>query len=108
MFFVKNREHAFFLDFRFYCSIVASGPSIVRSLIELHGGTFELQSELRRGTTAIVVFPAERVMSAMRPILPFGEERLKQRTAWSIIKGPRPVDGTTKPRLRLFQRERRV
>lgn len=33
------------------------GLPLVKSFIELHGGTFELQSELGRGTTAIAIFP---------------------------------------------------
>jgi two-component system cell cycle sensor histidine kinase PleC len=37
------------------------GLPIVRSLAELHGGRFELKSELRRGTEAVVEFPAARV-----------------------------------------------
>ena len=31
------------------------GLPIVQNLIELHGGTFELRSELRKGTEAIVI-----------------------------------------------------
>jgi two-component system, cell cycle sensor histidine kinase PleC len=38
------------------------GLPIVQNLIALHGGTFELQSELRKGTSAIVVYPAARVL----------------------------------------------
>jgi two-component system cell cycle sensor histidine kinase PleC len=41
------------------------GLPIVQSLIELHGGTFELRSELRRGTEAIVRLPRERVLTAL-------------------------------------------
>lgn len=33
------------------------GLPLVKSFIELHGGTFELQSELGHGTTAIAIFP---------------------------------------------------
>jgi two-component system, cell cycle sensor histidine kinase PleC len=40
------------------------GLPIVQNLIELHGGTFELQSELRKGTSAIVKYPASRVLAA--------------------------------------------
>ena len=36
------------------------GLPIVKGLIELHGGLFELTSELRKGTTASVRFPASR------------------------------------------------
>ena len=42
------------------------GLPIVKSLVELHGGQFELKSELRKGTEAIVLMPRER---AMRPAL---------------------------------------
>jgi len=51
------------------------GLSIVQSLIELHGGTFDLKSELRRGTQAIVTLPARRVMVPAPPLQPLGEER---------------------------------
>lgn len=42
------------------------GLPIVRSLIELHGGTFELKSELRKGTQAIIRIPARRVLNKMK------------------------------------------
>lgn len=38
------------------------GLAIVQSLIGLHGGRFLLNSELRKGTAATVVFPPERVL----------------------------------------------
>jgi two-component system cell cycle sensor histidine kinase PleC len=41
------------------------GLPIVSRLIELHGGRFELKSELRRGTQAIVRIPATRVLQPM-------------------------------------------
>ena len=44
------------------------GLPIVRSLIELHGGTFELKSELRKGTHAIIRIPSTRVMKPMQPL----------------------------------------
>lgn len=50
------------------------GLPIVKSLIELHGGQFELFSELRRGTEAVVTFPARRVLRPVRPLQPLGEE----------------------------------
>jgi PAS domain S-box-containing protein len=37
------------------------GLPLVNSLVEAHGGTLELESELGSGTTATVTFPAERV-----------------------------------------------
>jgi two-component system cell cycle sensor histidine kinase PleC len=43
------------------------GLPIVKSLIELHGGTFSLKSKLREGTEVIVTFPPERVITALEP-----------------------------------------
>jgi two-component system, cell cycle sensor histidine kinase PleC len=40
------------------------GLSIVQGLIELHGGAFQLSSELRKGTTAQVTLPATRVIAS--------------------------------------------
>jgi signal transduction histidine kinase len=41
------------------------GLPLVKSFIELHGGTFELQSELGRGTAAIAIFPERlRILNA--------------------------------------------
>jgi signal transduction histidine kinase len=37
------------------------GLPLVKSLIELHGGTLELESEEGKGTLATIVFPADRV-----------------------------------------------
>lgn len=55
------------------------GLAIVQNLIELHGGSLVLQSELRKGTDAKVIVPAFRVMHAMEPLQPLGHEthRLK-------------------------------
>ncbi len=50
------------------------GLPIVQNLIELHGGVFELHSELRKGTDAIVIFPKKRVMASMPPLQPRGRE----------------------------------
>src|SRR6266699_3040158 len=44
------------------------GLPIAKSLVDLHGGTFTLQSKLREGTEVVVTFPPERVMSALAPI----------------------------------------
>jgi two-component system, cell cycle sensor histidine kinase PleC len=71
------------------------GLPIVQNLIELHGGHFELQSELRKGTIAIVVFPKQRVMQPMAPLQPLGQERHRQSvmpesTRSSLVRTPRP------------------
>ncbi|HRK19213.1 MAG TPA: HAMP domain-containing sensor histidine kinase, partial [Hyphomicrobiaceae bacterium] len=42
------------------------GLPIVKSLVELHGGQFVLTSALRKGTTAEVLLPADRVQAARR------------------------------------------
>ena len=44
------------------------GLPIVMKLVELHGGRFDLQSKLREGTEATVIFPRERVMKALPPL----------------------------------------
>lgn len=51
------------------------GLPIVQNLIELHGGAFELLSELRKGTEAIITLPRQRVLSAVAPLQPPGQER---------------------------------
>ena len=43
------------------------GLPIVKSLVELHGGTFELRSELRQGTEATVSLPKKRIMKPAEP-----------------------------------------
>jgi two-component system cell cycle sensor histidine kinase PleC len=73
------------------------GLPIVKNLIELHGGTFELVSELRKGTEAIVIVPQQRVLAAVSPLQPLGEERHRQLPVPSL-SSPR------QPRLRLPQR----
>jgi two-component system cell cycle sensor histidine kinase PleC len=54
------------------------GLPIVQNLVTLHGGTFELRSELRKGTEAVVVLPPSRVLRAMPPLQPLGMERHRQ------------------------------
>ncbi len=51
------------------------GLPIVQNLIELHGGAFELLSELRKGTEAIITLPKQRVLAAVPPLQPLGHER---------------------------------
>jgi two-component system cell cycle sensor histidine kinase PleC len=54
------------------------GLPIVQNLVTLHGGTFELRSELRKGTEAIVILPPSRVLRPMPPLQPLGQERHRQ------------------------------
>ncbi|MGD9803898.1 MAG: sensor histidine kinase [Hyphomicrobiaceae bacterium] len=51
------------------------GLPIVQSLVELHGGVFELISELRKGTDARITLPRNRVLRTMPPLQPLGHER---------------------------------
>jgi len=46
------------------------GLPIVKGLVDLHGGTFHIQSELRQGTEVTVILPAERVIEAMAQARP--------------------------------------
>jgi len=41
------------------------GLPIVQGLVDLHGGTFNLQSKLRQGTEVIITIPRKRVMEAL-------------------------------------------
>jgi hypothetical protein len=59
---------------------------IVQNLVELHGGTFELLSELRKGTEAIVTLPPSRILRAMPPLQPLGQERHRQPPV--ALRGP--------------------
>jgi two-component system cell cycle sensor histidine kinase PleC len=66
------------------------GLPIVKSLVELHGGTFELVSEVRRGTEAIVRLPKERVLQPVEPLQPLGEERHatpRSKPKLSVLRG---------------------
>ncbi len=70
------------------------GLPIVKSLIELHGGTFELVSELRKGTEVSITLPPSRVLTTVVPLQQLGAERHRQPT-------PPP---TRQPRLRMAPR----
>jgi two-component system, cell cycle sensor histidine kinase PleC len=75
------------------------GLPIVQSLISLHGGSFDLQSELRKGTQAIVHFPPYRVMQAMLPLQPRGEEKHRKAMPWRILKSSAASSEKRQPRL---------
>lgn len=51
------------------------GLPIVQNLIQLHGGTFDLHSELRKGTDVTVTLPPQRVLHTISPLQPSGQER---------------------------------
>ncbi len=56
------------------------GLPIVKGLVELHGGTFNLKSRLRQGTEVIATFPRKRVMQALPRIAEPGEEKAQAET----------------------------
>jgi two-component system cell cycle sensor histidine kinase PleC len=65
------------------------GLPIVQNLVSLHGGTFELRSELRKGTEAVVSLPNARVLRTMPPLQPLGQER--HRRPMSLLVKRRPL-----------------
>ena len=65
------------------------GLPIVQNLVELHGGVFELRSELRKGTDAMVIFPKKRVLAAVPPLQPRGQEKHKTGAAPTSPRPPR-------------------
>jgi two-component system cell cycle sensor histidine kinase PleC len=73
------------------------GLPIVQNLVGLHGGTFELRSELRKGTEAVVCLPGSRVLRTMPPLQPLGQERHRRppvappqrQQARAVAGGPR-------------------
>jgi two-component system cell cycle sensor histidine kinase PleC len=71
------------------------GLAIVQNLIELHGGTLDLRSELRKGTVATVILPGYRVLRAMVPLQPLGQETHRLREM--APRPPRPARLRTKP-----------
>jgi len=66
------------------------GLPIVQNLIHLHGGTFDLESELRKGTEVTVTLPRQRVLQIITPLQPLGQERHRD-------PAPRPA---REPRMR--------
>jgi two-component system cell cycle sensor histidine kinase PleC len=76
------------------------GLPIVKSLVELHGGRFELASQLRRGTEATAHFPAQRAMRSLAPLQPRGRERHREGPAEASADAPTAARGARSPRLR--------
>ncbi|HML29246.1 MAG TPA: HAMP domain-containing sensor histidine kinase, partial [Hyphomicrobium sp.] len=65
------------------------GLSIVQNLIHLHGGTFDLQSELRKGTEVTITIPPQRVVNTVSPLQPLGHERHREVTSSRPARQPR-------------------
>ena len=51
------------------------GLPIVKNLVHLHGGTFELNSKVGQGTECVVRLPKSRVLTTVPPLQPLGQER---------------------------------
>jgi two-component system cell cycle sensor histidine kinase PleC len=75
------------------------GLPIVQSLIELHGGTFDLQSELRKGTEVTVTLPPQRVLAKVAPLQPLGAERHRQASSHRQPHLRTPPPKTRPPRV---------
>ena len=72
------------------------GLPIVQSLIELHGGTFELKSELRKGTQAIITIPVTRVLQTMQiPAVPQANQAPQAQLTPSQPKGSQAAPTNT-------------
>jgi two-component system, cell cycle sensor histidine kinase PleC len=70
------------------------GLPIVQNLVSLHGGTFELRSELRKGTEAVVILPKSRVLRTMPPLQPLGQERHRRAVSDLGRPSPRVYEGS--------------
>ncbi|OJU29261.1 MAG: two-component sensor histidine kinase [Alphaproteobacteria bacterium 64-6] len=69
------------------------GLPIVKSLVELHEGVFELRSEVRKGTEVLVTIPRQRVMEALPPLQPLGQERHRSNTGYGEWDRPARLGG---------------
>ncbi|MEN0087118.1 MAG: HAMP domain-containing sensor histidine kinase [Pseudomonadota bacterium] len=74
------------------------GLPIVRAMVKLHDGHFDLKSELRKGTTVTVMLPAKRVMQDMPAYTGAdGREKLAQKNARIMNVGATPKSQTPLP-----------
>jgi two-component system cell cycle sensor histidine kinase PleC len=67
------------------------GLPIVKGLVELHGGHFRLTSKIRQGTEAVVIFPPERVMTALPALDPNAPQEAAPRVTARRRKRADPV-----------------
>jgi len=66
------------------------GLPIVKGLVELHGGEFRLNSTLRVGTEAVVIFPPERVMDTLPALDPEPSPEAPERRRRRMRRRQRP------------------
>ena len=74
------------------------GLSLVKRMVELHGGRFRLDSAPGAGTAATLVFPPERVVAGVRPaaaLAKAGQPRFSPEP--SGLGRPRPIQGLSGP-----------
>ncbi len=64
------------------------GLPIVMGLIDMHGGTFDIRSKLRRGTLVTITLPPERVMQALPRLAEPGEMHTQQNTKKQRVDDP--------------------
>jgi len=78
------------------------GLPIVQNLVQLHGGSFELISALRKGTEARVMLPRQRVLRTMPHLQPLaGERHGVARGAATVTDVPAPDGIKRKSRLKM-------
>ena len=82
------------------------GLPIIKGLIELHGGAFELKSELRKGTTAEVRFPSGRVLPVTGPVPASGRPSVIADRSKTQIPSPHPDVATSAAPIRERRRAR--
>ncbi|WP_430910379.1 sensor histidine kinase [Methylobacterium sp. sgz302541] len=69
------------------------GLPIVKGLVDLHGGTFQLKSKPREGTEVIVMLPASRVMDTLSAVSVEPEKPAPKAPAKAAAK-PKPGEPT--------------
>jgi two-component system cell cycle sensor histidine kinase PleC len=88
------------------------GLPIVKNLVELHDGRFDLKSELRKGTEVTAYFPRKRVLETLPPLQPLGQERHRptaraQQIPVQDVLEPQPAVATPAPARAYAQRSPR-
>ncbi len=85
------------------------GLPIVKGLVEMHGGTFTLKSEVRAGTEVLFVLPPQRVMDAL-PQVPQAPQNIPTDTGMlsgAGLETVSPLSGFAKAKQQLGFRVRR-
>jgi len=62
------------------------GLSVTRRLVELHGGTMEVESELEKGSRFTFTLPVSKIQTRAEPVQSIGSQRLA-----SVIEMPEPA-----------------